>query len=63
MSKTGGSGPGLAHVQDESLRRLKGTGMRITIQAKIERADGTRRTVEVLSLRKTADKVPASGLG
>jgi hypothetical protein len=24
---------------------------------------GTRRTVEVLSLRKTADKVPASGLG
>ena len=37
--------------------------MRITIQAKIERADGTRKTVEVLSLRKTADKVPASGLG
>ena len=37
--------------------------MRITIQAKIERADGTRKTVEVLSPRTAANTVPASGLG
>lgn len=37
--------------------------MRITLLAKIERADGTQDTVEIFGLERASDAAPSSGLG
>lgn len=37
--------------------------MRITVEAKIERADGSRQTVEVFCLERVHEPVPGCGIG
>ena len=37
--------------------------MRITLLAKIERADGTQDTIEIFGLERASDATPSSGLG
>ncbi|MEO8924657.1 MAG: hypothetical protein ABI330_17830 [Caldimonas sp.] len=37
--------------------------MRITLLARIERADGAQGTVEIFGLERASDAAPSSGLG